>query len=586
MAGRSNALKAGGAFYELFVDDTELARGLRKAAARVQNFGTSLAYIGASITGVGTAMAAPLAYAVKVASDLEETMNKFNVVFGESADEIKAWGDDFAGQVGRSRKMVADFMAGSQDLFVPIGFDEKSATDMSKQITQLAIDLASFNNMADAGALRDLHAALTGSGEVMKKYGVIVSEAAVKQELLNTGFDPSAATDQQKVMARLSIIMRGTTAAQGDAIRSAGSFANQMKALTAQVGDAAAAFGTALLPTVTPVISLFSEIAKQAAGLIEAFPIIAKVALAVTASVLAIGTVLTVTGGAIIVFSAVLGGLATVVSTVSALAAAMLTPFGAVGAVLGLLSAALIAGAAYWLVYTEAGQQFMQSLAPIIGAVQEFASVFLQALQAGKYIEAGLLLFAGLNVVWQTGLTGLTTLWDAAVTGMINAMIAGAKTLISIVTSMVHGVLKALSVIPGTIDATMVGQVQAASNRAKSAVDAIGSHVKLSSDATLKAQQQALAKAIEEYQAMLEMARTETASTIDESSGIASKNFSKTLATAGMGGFTESQAATTAGAATRVVFGSQTGSREKQIAEASAETARNTRAIANNLRMQ
>ena len=95
---------------------------------------------------------------------------------------------------------------------------------MSKQITALATDLASFNNLADDDVLRDLHAALTGSGEVMKKYGVIVSEAAVKQELLNQGLDPKNATEQQKVMARLAIIMRGTTAAQGDAARSAGSF--------------------------------------------------------------------------------------------------------------------------------------------------------------------------------------------------------------------------------------------------------------------------------------------------------------------------------------------------------------------------
>ena len=48
---------------------------------------------------------------------------------------------------------------------------------------------------------------------VMKKYGVIVSEAAVKQELLNQGIDPKTASDQQKVQARMNIIMAGTTAA-------------------------------------------------------------------------------------------------------------------------------------------------------------------------------------------------------------------------------------------------------------------------------------------------------------------------------------------------------------------------------------
>ena len=45
----------------------------------------------------------------------------------------------------------------------------------------------------------------------------------------------------RKVMARMAIIMRGTTAAQGDAVRTGGSFANQMKRLKGSLADVAAA---------------------------------------------------------------------------------------------------------------------------------------------------------------------------------------------------------------------------------------------------------------------------------------------------------------------------------------------------------
>lgn len=237
-------IKAGRAYVELMLRDKDFykrlglaGQGLKKWAIKAAKWGSA---IGAAAT-IG---------AVKAASDLEETMNKFNVVFGEQSKRVKAWGDEFASQVGRSRKQIADFMANSQDLFVPLGFEPGAAEEMSKQVTQLSIDLASFNNMQDADTIRDLHAALTGSGEVMKKYGVIVSEAAVKQEALNMGLDPKKITDQQKVQARLNIILRGTTAAQGDAVRSSGSLANQMKALQAEVMNLAADFGQVLLPVV------------------------------------------------------------------------------------------------------------------------------------------------------------------------------------------------------------------------------------------------------------------------------------------------------------------------------------------------
>lgn len=215
-------------------------------------------------------------------------------------------------------------MAGSQDLFVPLGFDEGQATDMSKQITKLAVDLASFNNMQDKDTLRDLHAALTGSGEVMKKYGVLVQEAQVKQELLNQGMDPKTATTQQKVMARLNIIMRGTTAAQGDAIRSAGSFANQMKAAKAAVLDAAASIGQVLLPIVTPMVTTFAkwieaigQIAMKNQGLVKTLAAITVGAIGAGAAFVALGAVITgvgatlgvITSAPILALGAAVGGL-------------------------------------------------------------------------------------------------------------------------------------------------------------------------------------------------------------------------------------------------------------------------------------
>ncbi len=258
----------------LGIDTSKWTKGFKgagKTATKFKSLATnvfSFAAKAAKIAAVALAAAAAattvvIVKAIKEASKLEETMNKFNVVFGESAVVVKEWSDEFAKSVGRSREEMASFMAGAQDLFVPLGFASEAATELSKGVTQLAVDLASFNNKADADVMTDLAAALTGSGEVMKKYGVILSETAVKQELLNTGFDPKTVTNQQKVQARYNIILRGTTAAQGDAIRSAGSFANQMKRLHANIANAMATLGGIFLPIATKIVSALGAVADE-----------------------------------------------------------------------------------------------------------------------------------------------------------------------------------------------------------------------------------------------------------------------------------------------------------------------------------
>ena len=232
--------------------------GMKEAGGSLSAFAGIAATAGGLIAG-----ALGFGSLIESASNSQETMAKFDVVFGDNARAAEAWGDAFAAQMGRSEEQVARFLSSSQDLFVPIGFDPAAAEKLSQTVAGLAIDLASFNNLTDDQVFVDLQAAMTGSGETMKKYGVIVSEAAVKQELLNMGISKGTATEAEKVQARLNLIMRGTTAAQGDAIRSADGWANTSKRLGAVVDDLTARLGANLLPSITKVTSGFIDLVQQ-----------------------------------------------------------------------------------------------------------------------------------------------------------------------------------------------------------------------------------------------------------------------------------------------------------------------------------
>ena len=102
---------------------------------------------------------------------------------------------------------------------------------------------------------------MSGSSEVLAKYGINTKEAAVSQEALNNGWDPSALTEQQKAMARLAIIAKtlGEQGAIGDAAKTAGSFANVLKKLRASAIDMGTAIGRQLLPPLTAAAARLSR---------------------------------------------------------------------------------------------------------------------------------------------------------------------------------------------------------------------------------------------------------------------------------------------------------------------------------------
>ena len=404
MAKNRSSIKAGSAFIQLFIEDALMVRQLGNASRHLKRFGANVMKLGASFAAFGGAMAVPLFKAINVASKLQETMNKFDVVFGDAAKATKAWGDSVAGSVGRSKQQIAEFLAGAQDLFVPIGFAADEAENLSKQVTKLAIDLASFNNMADADVMRDLKAALTGSSEVMKKYGVLTNEAAVKQEMLNMGLDPKTATDMQKVQARLNLMMKGTVAAQGDALRSAGSYENQMKKLEGVTLDAAASIGNALIPVVTPLVTqLASAVESVGAFTDKNHGLVVSIAKG-AAAVAAFGAATIAAGAAVFGAGAVLGGLSTVFGAFASAVGFVLSPMGLLAA--GLATAVTLLGklAIDLGLVRQAAEFVSKEFKALTKGAGELNDAISDAIAGDDYIAAAKMMWAGVTLVYMRGM--------------------------------------------------------------------------------------------------------------------------------------------------------------------------------------
>ncbi len=190
---------------------------------------------------------------VMAASDAEEASAKFEQVFGTLADGVR---DDLQEMADSNRRFIGDltgFASTLQNTFVPLGFAREEAAGLSKTITQLAIDLAAFNNSSDAEAVEKLTSAIVGNHEAVRSYGIVITETVLKQELAKMGALEltGAQLEVAKAQARLNVIMRSTSDAQGAAVREAGSYSNTLKAWDASIQSLKVSLGTGLLPLMT-----------------------------------------------------------------------------------------------------------------------------------------------------------------------------------------------------------------------------------------------------------------------------------------------------------------------------------------------
>jgi len=212
-------------------------------------------------------------YLTKLASDVEETRNKFNVVFGEMAGVATDWAEEFGNAVGRATSDVMKWMSGVQDTLVPLGYARGRAADLSKNIIELAVDVASFNNASDPEVINSFTSAIVGNHEAVRKYGIVMTEAQLKLEALESGIIDTARemTAQEKVQARINLLFKGTRDAQGDALRTTHTFANTLKRFKAEAKETGESLGKFLIPALTDVLNFVSSAVDSIGDLISSF---------------------------------------------------------------------------------------------------------------------------------------------------------------------------------------------------------------------------------------------------------------------------------------------------------------------------
>ena len=289
-------------------------KSLDGAAAKT-GFALKKAFVPAvAVLGGLAAAAAP---AISAASDLNETMSKTSVIFGDADQALFTFADTAATTLGQTKQQALDAAATFGTFGKAAGLSGQELAGFSTDFTKLASDLSSFNNSTPQEAIDALGAALRGESEPLRRFGVLLSADAIAAEALRMGlvtttvnsddlarattkvniaFDKhnqtlekygegsieaqksalalsdaearlnsevegtnDKLTAQQKTLATQSLIMNATKDAQGDFAKTSDGLANSQRILTAQMKDLQANMGQILLPIVETAVGFFSQ---------------------------------------------------------------------------------------------------------------------------------------------------------------------------------------------------------------------------------------------------------------------------------------------------------------------------------------
>lgn len=205
--------------------------------------------------------------------------------------------------------------------------------------------------------------------------------------------------------------------------------------------------GAALAPILMPVVSLVEEIAVATIKWVKENGELIRTVGMIVAGVTAAGAV---------------------IATIGASIAFLATPFGAVVAAV----AAIGAGVALWMRYTESGKAAFGEIVRVFQEIQEFASSIGDALIAGDIALAGQIVVKQLQLIFQQGLTGISAMiggllgaaigkigtkviagdlkgaWDSTVTGMAavwDTLVAGMATAFKAAIDNIRSILRTVT---------------------------------------------------------------------------------------------------------------------------------------------
>lgn len=195
-------------------------------------------------------------------ADYVESLNFLQRAAGDAADAMNEFVDAQIRAFGLDPAEVNSAAAIFYSFADSMGFAATEATLMSKNMTQLAQDIASLQNIDVETAAIKLRSALSGQSRALSTLGVNVNDANVEEWLFTKGLKKSMQqlNETSQAAARYAFIIEKTSSAHGDLSKTLMSPANQMKVLRAQTALLMQNIGTIGTTILLPLVKLTNQV--------------------------------------------------------------------------------------------------------------------------------------------------------------------------------------------------------------------------------------------------------------------------------------------------------------------------------------
>lgn len=451
----------------------EMEKAQLKAVRAAERVGKEWKRAGDQLAGAGKAMTAAFtlpivggaALAVDAFSDLNESVNAVNVVFGDSAEVLHDFGQTSAESVGLATAEFNQMAAVTGAFLKNLGYDQASAAKETINLTARAADMASIFNTDVSQAMAAIQSGLKGEFNPLEQFGVKLNAAAIEAKAVQMGLvettvdmtklnglmlDAEKATeelriatawygedslqarekaqklaeiqakieetmagstgeitDAAKAQAALALIYEQTNQVAGDFANTSDGLANQTRIAKAEFTNLAASIGGMLMPY---AIQLLGWVREGIAWFNALDPSIQRNILTVLGIVAVLGPLLIVIGSIVSAIGTLIPIFTAVAGAIGAVSAPVLIVVGLIVGALALLYAAWTNNwggiqektAAIWEGIKSAIAAAWQFIQNAIQAAMTVITPLMQAFQAARQGD------------WYAFGENLRKAWDAA----------------------------------------------------------------------------------------------------------------------------------------------------------------------------
>lgn len=210
---------------------------------------------------------------IDLGSDIAEVQNVVDVAFKTMNGHVNNFASTAVEQFGLSQLATKKYMGTFGAMSNAFGFTEKQAYEMSKTLTGLAGDVASFYNLSSDEAYTKLKSVFTGETETLKDLGVVMTQSALDQYALANGYGKTTAkmSEQEKVALRYNFVLKQLDMASGDFLRTQDSWANQTRILSLRFDELKASLGQGLINLFTPLLKIINQVLAKLQVLANSF---------------------------------------------------------------------------------------------------------------------------------------------------------------------------------------------------------------------------------------------------------------------------------------------------------------------------